>query len=225
LTSTPTPGLEVFADVWCPFAHVGLRLVRARLQDLLGANGVSLRVRAWPLELVNGRPLDPQTTAHHVADLRAQLGNGWFAGFDPSAFPDTTLPALAVAAAAYRSGRAVGERVSMALRDALFEEGRNVADPEVLLAIADQHGVMVEPVDQQAVLADWRDGQLRSVKGSPHFFCGRTGMFCPSLTIERQRGGALRIAPDRERLERFIDQCFGSNGTCVSSRSAEASSR
>ena len=48
--------IEVWADVWCPFAHIGIRrLVEER--DRRGSE-VHLRVRAWPLELVNGRPLD-----------------------------------------------------------------------------------------------------------------------------------------------------------------------
>jgi hypothetical protein len=49
--------VEVFADVSCPFAHVGLRrLVEQR--DKLARDDIVLRVRAWPLELVNG------STAH-----------------------------------------------------------------------------------------------------------------------------------------------------------------
>jgi hypothetical protein len=50
--------IEVFADAGCPFTHVGLRrLVEHR--DHAGRDDVVLRVRAWPLELVNGHPLDP----------------------------------------------------------------------------------------------------------------------------------------------------------------------
>src|SRR5262245_18171405 len=49
----PTRLIEVFADVVCPFTHVGLRRLvgyreRAQRED------VAIRVRAWPLELVNG---------------------------------------------------------------------------------------------------------------------------------------------------------------------------
>ena len=47
--------IEVFADVVCPFTHVGLRRLVDR-RDELGASAV-LRVRAWPLELINGEPL------------------------------------------------------------------------------------------------------------------------------------------------------------------------
>jgi predicted DsbA family dithiol-disulfide isomerase len=48
--------LEVFADVLCPFTHVGLRrLISERARR--GRDDVVVRVRAWPLELVNGEPL------------------------------------------------------------------------------------------------------------------------------------------------------------------------
>src|SRR3954464_13451066 len=47
--------IEVFADVACPFTHVGLcRLVARRRESNSDA---VLWVRAWPLELVNGEPL------------------------------------------------------------------------------------------------------------------------------------------------------------------------
>ena len=55
--STSGPVMEVFADIWCPFAHVGLQTIyeqRARN----GRADVAIWVRAWPLELVNGAPLD-----------------------------------------------------------------------------------------------------------------------------------------------------------------------
>ena len=49
--------LEVFADVACPFAHAGLaRFVAFRCER--GLAGPVLRVRAWPLELVNASVFD-----------------------------------------------------------------------------------------------------------------------------------------------------------------------
>ena len=49
--AAPVPVVDVFADVRCPFAHVGLRRLVTRRKQL-GAQ-LLLRVRAWPLELVN----------------------------------------------------------------------------------------------------------------------------------------------------------------------------
>ena len=57
--------IEVFADVWCPFAHIGLRTVVAELHARK-RDDVDLVVRAWPLELVNGVPMDPAKTAKEI---------------------------------------------------------------------------------------------------------------------------------------------------------------
>jgi hypothetical protein len=62
--------LEMFADIACPFTHVGLRRFAA-LREARGTTAPRLRVRAWPLELVNGRPFDGPTVAPKVAALRA----------------------------------------------------------------------------------------------------------------------------------------------------------
>jgi len=200
--------IEVFADIWCPFAHVGMHtLVRRRKQ--LGRDDVGLRIRAWPLELVNGAPLDAGTTAAHVEDLRSQVAADLFAHFDPDHFPTTTLPALGVAAAAYRRDEATGEAVSLALRDALFEQGRDISRPAVLAELAAEYGVDgYGPDDDEAVLADWREGRSRCVKGSPHFFCAELDAFCPSLDISRDEHGHLILGPNIERLNAFLAECF-----------------
>jgi 2-hydroxychromene-2-carboxylate isomerase len=200
--------IEVFADIWCPFTHVGLRVVMRRREEF-GRADVAVRVRAWPLELVNGAPLDPTTTGHHIEELRRQVAPDLFAGFDPARFPTTTLPALALASAAYGVDAATGERVSLALREALFEEGRDIADPGVLADVAAAYGLPGAGWDEGPVLADWREGQARRVKGSPHFFCGEVEAFCPSLTITRDAEGHLHVHRDVEALDRFLEECFG----------------
>ena len=106
--------IEVFADVWCPFTHVGLwRFVAARAEGRVA--GV-LRVRAWPLELVNNQPLDPAFVAEEIDQIRSPVDADAFAGFDPDRFPRTTVPALLLTAVAYRSGPQVGEAVALELR-------------------------------------------------------------------------------------------------------------
>lgn len=200
--------IEVYADIWCPFAHVGLRSAVAR-RDELGRREVVLWVRAWPLELVDGAPLDPGATAEHVEDLRAQVAPGLFAHFDPGRFPSTSLPALALAAAAYRRDGRTGEAVSLALRHALFEEGRDISDPEVLSALARAHGVGdAGDRDLESVYAQWHEGESRGVRGSPHFFCGRADAFCPSLEISEDGEGHLDLRQDMEALEELLAGCF-----------------
>jgi predicted DsbA family dithiol-disulfide isomerase len=204
----PVAVIEVYADIWCPFAHVGLRsVVRRRKQ--LGRDDVVMRVRAWPLELVNGAPLDPTTTAAHAGDLRTQVASDLFSHFDLDHFPNTTLPALAVAAAAYRLDDPTGEAVSLALRDALFEEGRDLSRADVLGAVATAHGVDgFDDDDDEAVRADWRDGQSRGVKGSPHFFCEGLDALCPSIDISKDENGHLHLRRNMEALDAFLAECF-----------------
>ncbi len=202
------PTLEVFADVGCPFAHVGLRMARRR-RDELGLAGESMWVRAWPLELVNGKPQDPEAVVRHIADLREQIDPGLFAGFRPNAFPTTTLPALSLAAQAYRQDPAIGEATSFALRHALFEEGKDPSRADVLDEIAERVGMPRRSVDDHGlVLDEWHEGKRRGVQGSPHFFCKGMDSFCPSLDISIDEHGHPRLRLDRARLDRFLDACF-----------------
>ncbi|HUP75321.1 MAG TPA: DsbA family protein [Acidimicrobiales bacterium] len=200
--------IEIFADVWCPFAHVGIRALVARRREL-GREDVDLWIRAWPLELVNSKPLDPHEVAHEVAALRDQVAAGLFVGFAEHRFPRTSLPALALAAAAYRRDTRTGEQVSLALRDAIFEEGRDIGDSQVLASIALAHDVGVAtPNDHESVLADWREGQRRGVKGSPHFVCGGISEFCPSLDITKDDDDNLHIRANPDALEGFVTRCM-----------------
>lgn len=200
--------IEVFADIVCPFAYVGLRRWVERRQEL-GRDDVRLRVRAWPLEVVNGSPMDPVATAHKVAELQRQVAPKLFAHFDPDNFPVTTLPALALTNAAYRKDIITGESVALRLRTLLFDEGRNISQRDVLDGVARQFELpTVTGADTEAVLADHREGVERGVVGSPFFFLpGREGAFCPSLDISR-RGDRLDIEFDRARFDELTEACF-----------------
>lgn len=204
------PAIEVYADICCPFTHVGLQMLVQR-RDELGREDVVLRVRAWPLELVNGQPLDPVTTAEHVDALRSLVAPDLFAQFDPSRLPRTSLPALALAAAAYRHGDRIGEAVSLALRKSLFEGGRDISRQDVLVSVGNANGVAdVGPEDDKTVREEWREGRSRGVVGSPHFFCGDIGAFCPSLDISRDTEGHIHLRRNAEALDLFLTECFKS---------------
>ncbi len=199
--------LEVFADVSCPFAHVGLRAVVAS-RTAQGRDDVALVVRSWPLELVNGTALDPATTAAHVRELREQVAPDLFRGFDAQSFPATSLPALALAELGYRRDARTGEGLSLALRDALFEEGRDIASAEVLAELAARFGLDAAAARVEDVRSSWREGQARGVRGSPHFFCSDRDAFCPTLDIRRDEAGHLALRRQARTLEAFLAACF-----------------
>ena len=212
MSRTTAPVMEVFADTWCPFAHVGLRAIeeqRARADR----SDVTIRVQAWPLELVNGAPVDPAVTKKHADDLRNQVALGLFAHLDVDRFSTSTLEALALANRAYRTDLQVGERVSFALRDALFEEGRDISDPVTLEYLAHDLGVvMPDETDRAVVVADWDEGRRRGVRGPPHFFCGATDVFCPSLDIAKDPVVGLSVVRDVSRLTAFVERCLAQPG-------------
>jgi predicted DsbA family dithiol-disulfide isomerase len=210
MTSTEDyPVIEVFADIGCPYTHVGLKAVAEQLKAR-GREDVKLRVRSWPLEWVNGRPMDVQATCDHIEELREQVSSAYFTGFDKARLPKSTIPVLAFVAAAYRAGPEIGRAVSLELRDALFERGEDVSHPKVLAAIAEPHGLSgPEPDDYATVVADWKEGRARGVSGSPHFFCGDQSAFCPSLKISKAQGDEQRkIDVTLDRLQEFLDGCL-----------------
>lgn len=196
--------VEVYADVWCPFAHVGLR----RFVERRAGRGddVRLLVRAWPLEWVNGRPMDPGFVGDEVDQIRAAVAPDLFTGFDPHRFPTSTVPALELTARAYAESIETGEAVALELRDRLFERGEDVGQPSVLDAVAAGHGLSRTGGDD-LVRRDWNDGQGRGVIGSPHFFTPGGSFFCPALDV-RSVDGHLRISADPDGFDAFVASCF-----------------
>jgi len=196
----------VFADIWCPYAHVGIRRF-ARRRWAAPRNDLVLRVRAWPLELVNGEPLDADHVAEQIDDLRSQVASDLFGGFDPRQFPHTTLPALDLVNDAYANALVVGERASLAIRDALFERGNDISDPVVLDRLrVDLSLGPARPDARRHVLADWTEGRRRGVVGSPHFFVDDDSFFCPTLQIERHNEHR-HIRIDSQRFDEFFARC------------------
>jgi len=200
--------VEVFADIWCPFAYVGIsRFFSARQES---RSSVALKVRAWPLELVNGSPPDPARLGLEIDDLRRQVAPDLFSGVSLESFPSTMVPALALEAVAYKVGDQVGESVTMSLRRALFEEGIDISEESVLAAVAEQHGLAVPDARscKDLVEADYGEGKQRGVRGSPHFFIDEASYFCPTLKISAEESH-LRVSFDYDRFEEFLKRAIG----------------
>ena len=197
----------MFADIGCPFAHAGLRAFVTHRRER-GLTEPRLLVRAWPLELVNEAPHSASHLAPEIAALREDAAPDLFAGFDPEDFPTSTLGAMAAAAAAYRAGPEQGEVFSLAVRDALWEHGMDISDPEVLEHLAKQLGAPTATAEDEAqVRADLAEGRRRGVTGSPHFFTGADDFFCPSLDITNEHG-EMEVRFDRAGFQRFVAAVF-----------------
>ena len=200
-----TTVVEVLADITCPFTHVGLKQVMRHVDEM--NEPVDVVVRAWPLEWVNGSPLDDDAVVTKAAALTEQLGVDDFGGLRADAWPTSTLPALDLAADAYARDPATGLAVSLELRQALFERGENIGGHDVLASIAAAHGLdatAAGPAVRAAVESDYADGQRRGVQGSPHFFVGDDAFFCPALDLGHDADGHLTARFDSAMLAEFF---------------------
>lgn len=197
------PTVEVFADITCPFTHVGLKQVVRHVADM--SEPADVVVRAWPLEWVNGTPLAVDAVITKAAALTEQLGVDDFGGLRADRWPASTIPALDLAAAAYERDTRTGLAVSLDLRSALFEHGLDVGDPDVLAGIAASHGLPAPgPEPRAAIAEDYELGKRRGVQGSPHFYVGTDGFFCPALDLGHDDSGHLTARFDSDQLAEFF---------------------
>jgi predicted DsbA family dithiol-disulfide isomerase len=200
--------LEVFADITCPFTHVGLKRVIEHIAEI--GRPVSVHVRAWPLEWVNGSGLEVAAVEMKAKALTEQLGVDDFSGLRHDRWPTSTIPALELAAAAYARDMATGLGVSLELRSALFEHGLDVGDPEVLARIAADHDLPGrEHWPSEVVETDYEEGRRRGVSGSPHFWVDHDDFFCPALDLGHDADGNLTARLDTDGLAAFFARIDG----------------
>ena len=159
---------------------------------------------------MNGEPITGPFLAPEIVALQQGPAHDLFAGFDADRFPPTTRPAMTSAAAAYRVAPQVGEAFSLLVRDALWEHGRNIADPTVLAELRAELDVPDPAGEDDASLeADLAEGRRRGVTGSPHFFTPNGDFFCPSLDISHDDSGAMRVGFDSDGFARFMAAALG----------------
>lgn len=194
--------IEVFAEITCPFAYVGIRHVVEYLTDL--DEPVDVVLRAWPLEWVNGTTLAFDGVETKAAALCEQLDVDLFTDLRSDTWPSSTVAAHCLTSAAYEVDAATGLAVGAALRTLTFEDGADIGDLDVLASVASTHDVEFDPQDDTAVRAEYADGQRRGVQGSPHYFVGSDDFFCPALDIGKDADDHLLARFDPSGLARFL---------------------
>lgn len=172
--------IVVYSDVGCPWAHLAVYRLLAARRRLRLDDQLVLDHRAFPLEVINGRPTPYRILAAEVpvvGGLDAAAGWQVWQG-DLSTWPVTTLLALEAVQAAKEQGLAASERLDRALRVALFGQSRCVSLRSVILDVAAEAGLdrdaLADALDEgrarRAVLDQCQAAQDGPVQGSPHLF-------------------------------------------------------
>ncbi|MGA8114174.1 MAG: hypothetical protein WCA46_10975 [Actinocatenispora sp.] len=181
---SPEPDvLTVYADIACPWASLALHGLR-RARHRRGLRQLRFDLRAYPLELINRRPIPKRTLDAEmpvVGGLDETLG--WQIWRLPQyEWPVSTLLALEAVQAAKRpevGGLAASDELDAAIRHALFAESRCVTMlPEILDIAGTCERVNAEALakalhlgsGRAEVIAQWRTSKDRAVHGSPHVF-------------------------------------------------------
>ena len=183
MTSTPpsvAPGtIQVWSDLLCPFAYVGLlRLRRAR--ERLGLDrAVRIEHRTFPLELFNGphprRGTDTEAVGLGQIEPEAEF-RVWTAADD--LYPHTVLLAAEAVHAANAQSLQAGEALDLALRRAFWTRSKSISHRQVILDVAGELPEGVLDVDALAaaldsgrhrsdVMGDFAVSQTDAVAGSP----------------------------------------------------------
>jgi predicted DsbA family dithiol-disulfide isomerase len=175
-----TGTLVVYSDIGCPWAHAAVHRLHEARTRLGLVDAVRFDHRAFPLELVNGRPT-PKLTLDSEIPVAGGLepDAGWQLWLGPlHEYPVSTLPALEAVQAAKQQGLDASERLDRALRRAFFAQSRCITMDHVILDVARDEGL-----DVKALAAALEDGSARAevhrqcraadsqgVQGSPHVF-------------------------------------------------------
>lgn len=172
--------LVIWGDIACPWATLAvfrLHRIRARL-DLQAR--VRFDLRAFCLELVNGRPTPKSVLDSEVPVVAAlEPDAGWRMWQAPeSQYPVSTFTALAAVEAAKAQGLPASERLDLALRRALFSESRCISILPIVEEVAGAADLDVAALRQElssgrpftAVLRQHSERDSWGVTGSPHLF-------------------------------------------------------
>ena len=222
-----TSAIEVFADIWCPFSHVGLRAVRRRRREL-GRSDVNAPCAGLAAGAGERAPLDPARhgPAHRRVGRRGprplrRIRPGSLSPDHPAG-PGPGRGGLSTGRRPRGGGqRGAARRPVRGRPGHLGSRGAGRDGPGLLAGRRAR--------DADAVLADWHEGQTRGVRGSPTSSGSWTASARPSTsagtppagstwpaTPKLSTGSSESASPaDRTRPERS-----GRAGSCPSALGA-----
>ncbi len=202
--------IVVWSDVSCPWAALAVHRLHAAREQLGLEEEVHFDHRAFPLELVNGKPAARQHLQAEIAEIAPhEPGLGWRADEHDDAWPGSVLVALAAVQAAKANevgGIRASESLDRALRDAFFRDGCTLSTVDEVVAVAEgcdhvDAGALQVALErgegEDAVRRDAETYEDHGVKGSPHLFLPDGGdVHNPGVTLEQDDDGSPRIAAD-----------------------------
>jgi predicted DsbA family dithiol-disulfide isomerase len=199
--------VDFVADLACPWCFLGLvRLDRARAMR----PAVPVRVRWWPFLLNPGMPPDGMDRAEYVrrkfgGDASAiyrrieESGRADGVAFAFERMPRTPNTTRAQRLILFAEERGAADPVIRALFRALFQEGRDVGQPEVLATVAEEAGL-----DRAEVLELLAGDRLARDVEAAHQQAERAGIRgVPVFIMDRQH--ALTGAQPPEVLADLLD--------------------
>ncbi len=149
--------IVVYSDVGCPWANIAVQRLSHTLLEMGLDREIAIDHRAFPLELMNDRPIDSDVLAAEIPTLRKlEPSAPWPDGSGPWRFSTSTLAALEAVQAAKEQGIEASVRLDRALRRAMFADLAQLETPQQVVEIAR---------DVDGVDADALDDALRAGRG------------------------------------------------------------
>jgi predicted DsbA family dithiol-disulfide isomerase len=196
--------IEIASDVICPWCYIGKRRLEKALASLEGE--VEARIEWLPFQLNPGMPEGGMARADYrrqkfgslekgrALDARVAqegAGEGIEFAFDRMQRTPNTVAAHRLIDLAQKQGRA-GPVVDALFR-AYFEEAKDIGDPAVLRAIAEQAGVTGRPGEGDLREVEDKEERVRDygISGVPTFIfdrqSGLSGAYPPELLAKAIR--------------------------------------
>lgn len=207
MASKPALRVSVFSDYICPFCYVGhARLRRLREQFDLKVNWCAIEIHpdtpaaGMPISALGYPPAQWRQMMAALAAMAAEEG----LVLAEREFTTNSHRALLLAEAAKEQGAEVFYALHEGLFRAYFGEGRNIGDPEVLLALAAKAGLgeatvtaaWSEPRFEQRLQVYRALAQRYRLTGTPTFVIGERVLVgaLPTATLAAAARATLATA-------------------------------